>query len=366
MAKESGLSRVVHEAVEAVSIPVLATIVGMIVGTVFILIAGKSPIQAYTAFAQAVAGSPRAFGETLVSTIPLIFTGLAVSLAFRSGLFNIGVEGQYLVAQIAAVVVGYAVKMPEGLSPGLAGLFHVTLALLAGTAAGAFWASIAGLLKAFRGVHEVINSIMLNYVALFLGSWLLNAYLKGSSGQGSSQPVQATAALTQGLIEGSRLHTGLWIALVAAFVVWIILWKTPSGYEIRAVGLSPGAAEYAGISVGRNIVLAMALSGALSGLAGAVQTLGVNRRFFETTAFVGYGFDGIAVALVGRNHPLGVILAALLFGALERGGPQMQAAAGVPKAVIYIVQGTVIFFVAAEGIWRFLRNRKVKTEVKTA
>jgi len=366
VAKESGLSKAIRDAVEAITVPVLATILGLIVGTVFILLAGKDPVQAYIAFAQAVAGTPRAFGETLVSTIPLIFTGLAVSLAFRSGLFNIGVEGQYLVAQIASVVVGYAIKMPATWPPFIAGMLHVTLAVSAGALAGAAWAGIVGLLKALRGVHEVINSIMLNYIALFLCGWLLNNYLRASSGQASSHAVQPTAALTQGLIEGSRLHTGLWIALAAALVVWVILWKTPAGYEIRSVGLAPGAAEYAGISVAKNTVLAMALSGALAGLAGAVQTLGVNRKFFETTAFVGYGFDGIAVALVGRNHPLGVILAALLFGALARGGPQMQAAAGVPKAVIYIVQGTVIFFVAAEGIWRFLKNRKLKAEVKSA
>lgn len=358
MGRTSGLSTAIREGLQAVSVPVLATILGLVVGTIFILIADKDPLVAYQAFAQAVAGSPRAFGETLTSTIPLILTGLAVSLAFRSGLFNIGVEGQYLVAQIATVAVGYTVVAP--------GYIHPALAILAGALAGALWATIAGLLKAFRGVHEVINSIMLNYIALYLCNWLLNAYLRPTSGQASSYPVAPTAQLTQGLIEGSRLHTGLWIALFAALVVWVILWKTPAGYEIRAVGLSPGAAEYAGISVSRNIVLAMALSGALSGMAGAIQTLGINRTFFETTAFVGYGFDGIAVALVGRTHPLGVVLAAFLFGALERGGPMMQASAGVPKAVIYIVQGTVIFFVAAEGLWRFMRNRRVKTEVKTA
>jgi ABC-type uncharacterized transport system permease subunit len=358
VANDSKAAKALREAGQAIGIPVLATMLGLLIGTLFILVAGKDPLRAYEAFAQAVAGSPRAFGETLVSTIPLIFTGLAVALAFRSGLFNIGVEGQYLMAQIATVVVGYKITAP--------GFIHPVLALLAGALAGALWAVIAGLLKAFRGVHEVINSIMLNYIALFICNWLLNAYLRAGSGQASTHPVAPTAELAQGLIEGSRLHTGLWLALIAAVVVWVILWKTPLGYEIRAVGLSPGAAEYAGISVAKNIVLAMALSGALAGMSGAVQTLGINRKFFETTAFVGYGFDGIAVALVGRNHPLGVVLAALLFGALERSGPVMQATAEVPKAVIYVVQGTVIFFVAAEGIWRFMRNRKTKTEVKTA
>lgn len=341
------------------TIPVLATAAGLLVGTIFILLAGKDPLLAYQAFARAVGGSPRAFGETLVSTIPLVFTGLAVALAFRTGLFNIGVEGQYLLGQIVTAWAGAALILP--------GWLHPAVAMLLGMLAGALWATVPGLLKAYRGVHEVINTIMLNYIALFFTHWLLMRYLRVPGGGGAATPaVQPTAELAQGLIEGSRLHAGLWIALLAAVAVWLFLWKTPMGYEIRAVGFAPGAAEYAGISVAKNIVLAMALSGALAGLAGAVQMLGITRKFYEPMGFSGFGFDGIAVALVGRNHPLGVVLAALLFGALERGGPTMQAVAGVPKAVIWIVQGTVIFFVAAEGIWRFIQNRKVKAEVKSA
>jgi general nucleoside transport system permease protein len=343
----------------ALAVPVVATVLGLLVGTIFILIAGADPVEAYSALFQAVTGEPRMFGETLVSTIPLIFTGLAVALAFRCGLFNIGVEGQYLVALPASAWVGYAFSLP--------GWLHPAVSLLAGAIAGGIWSGIAGLLKAYRGVHEVINTIMLNYIALFLTQWLLYAYMRDPKGMAAATPaIKPTALLTQGLIANSRLHSGLWIALVSAFLIWIFLWKTPLGYEIRAVGLSPGAAEYAGISVGANIVLAMALSGVLSGLAGGVQTLGVAGKFYEQDSFIGYGFDGIAVALVGQNHPLGVVLAALLFGALGRGGPAMQSMAGVPKTVIWIVQGTVIFFVAVEGIWHFLRNRKAKAKVKPA
>nr|WP_245302000.1 ABC transporter permease [Symbiobacterium terraclitae] len=301
------------------------------------------------------------FGETLVSTIPLIFTGLAVAFAYRCGLFNIGVEGQYLMAQIAVVVVGVFWTPP----PGLAWL-HPILALAAGALAGALWAGISGVLKAWRGIHEVINSIMLNYVGLFMADWLLKYYLRPDNSRAASFDLQKTAWLQQGLIEGSRLHTGLWVALGAVVVVWIILFKTSLGYEIRSVGFSPGAAEYGGISVAKSLILAMAISGALAGLAGAVQTMGINHRFNETAAFVGYGFDGIAVALVGRLHPVGVVLAALLFGALDRSGPMMQAMADVPKAVVWIVQGAVIFFVAAEGLWSFLKKRRVKKEVTTA
>ncbi|HEY3365606.1 MAG TPA: ABC transporter permease [Symbiobacteriaceae bacterium] len=360
MSPANRIGKWLKAASEALTVPVLATALGLLVGTLFILLAGKNPLEAYAAFAQAVAGEPRMFGETLVSSIPLVFTGLAVMLAFRCGLFNIGVEGQYLLAQVFAAWAGFALVLP--------GWLHPVVAMLAGMVAGALWASIVGLLKAYRGVHEVISSIMLNYTGLYLSHYLLLYYLRDPGGAfGAATPaIRPTAALTQGLIAGSRLHTGLWVALLAAFLVWVFLWKTPAGYEVRAVGLAPGAAEYGGISVAKNIVLAMALSGALTGLAGAVQTLGLNGKFYEPGGFVGYGFDGIAVALVGRNHPVGVVLAALLFGALERGGPIMQAVAGVPRAVIWVVQGTVIFFVAVEGLWRFLQRRRAAQEVKAA
>lgn len=356
------MRRILRESLGELAVPILAILLGLVVGTIFILIAGHSPMEAYQAFLTAVAGRPRNIGETLVDTIPLIFTGLSVALAFRCGLFNIGVEGQYLMGQLGAAWAGSALAM--------SGAVHPTVAILVGMVFAAFWAVIPGLLKAYRGVHEVINTIMLNYTALYFVNWVVTGPLRdpASTGGAATRPVKPTALLVQGLIQGSRLHNGLWVALIVAFLVWVFLWKTPMGYEIRSVGLSPGAAEYAGISVPKNIVLAMGLSGALAGLAGAVQVLGVatNGRFYEPMGFAGFGFDGIAVALVGRNHPLGVVLAALLFGALDRGGPAMQANAGVPKAVVWIVQGTVIFFVAAEGLWRFLRNRRVKTEVKSA
>lgn len=362
MPNDSRWKQVLKDGLEALTVPVLATIVGLAVGMLAIIIAGKDPVAASRAFYRAVAGEPRMFGETLVSTIPLIFTGLAVAFAYRCGLFNIGVEGQYLMAQIAVVVVGVFWTPP----PGLAWL-HPILALAAGALAGALWAGISGVLKAWRGIHEVINSIMLNYIALYFTHYLLMYYFREPGNRAAATPfIQETAKLTKGLIPGSRLHTGIFVALLAALFVWFFLWKTPQGYEIRAVGLSPGAAEYAGISVKRNIILAMAISGLMSGLAGAVQTLGVSYKFYEQMGFIGYGFDGIAVALLGRNHPVGVIFGALLFGALGQGSGAMQAAAGVPKTVVWIVQGTVVFFVAAESIWKFLRRRRVKAEVKTA
>jgi general nucleoside transport system permease protein len=349
--------RNLREGLRELVVPVLATIIGLLIGTVFIVAVGKDPIVAYQAFWRAVAGQPRMFGETLVSTIPLIFTGLAVALAFRCGLFNIGLEGQYLVGSAAAAWVGFAISAPKGI--------HSLLVLIAGAAAAALYAAIPGVLKAYRGVHEVINSIMLNYAGLYFTHWLVMSTMRDPKGGASTPPVAATALWKQGLIQGSRLHFGIFVALLAAFFVWWFLWKTPRGYEIRAVGFAPGAAEYAGINVKANVVLAMAISGALGGLAAGVQVLGISGKMYEPMGLVGFGFDGIAVALVGRNHPVGVVLAALLFGALERGGNMMQAAAGVPKTVIWVVQGVVIFLVAAEGIWTFMRNKRTK-EAKTA
>ncbi|HWI63733.1 MAG TPA: ABC transporter permease [Symbiobacteriaceae bacterium] len=361
------MDRRLSGAIREITVPVLAILAGFLVGTVFIIFAGKNPMEAYKFFNLYVWGDLSKLGETLVSTTPLICTGLAIALAFRCGLFNIGAEGQYLVGQIATAWAGFFFTMPGWLPPAVAGFIHPLFAIFIGMLAAGLYAAIPGVLKAYRGVHEVINSIMLNYTALFFIHWLLlNKMRDPGSGTAATPRIQPTADFVQGLIQGSRLHVGLFVALIAAFVVWVFLWKTAAGYEIRAVGFAPGAAEYAGISVKKNIVLAMLLSGALIGLAAAIQTLGLSRKFYEPMGFTGFGFDGIAVALVGRNHPLGVVLAAFLFGALDRGGQGMQAGADVPKTVMWVVQGTVIFFVAAEGLWRFLQTRRTKKEVKTA
>lgn len=325
-------------------IPAAAIILALALGLLLVLAIGKSPAEAFGALVRANFGSKNGVAEMLVSTTPLIFTGLAVALAFRCGLFNIGGEGQYLVAGIAAAFVGY--RFP-GLGP-----VHWLAALLAGALLGGIWAAIAGLLKAYRGVHEVVNTIMLNYIALFLSSYVVINFIK-KPGPLPVSPDVAPHAKLGILLSGTRLHAGIIVALVVAGLVWLLLYRTTAGYSIRAVGFAPKAAEYGGINVALNTVLAMGLSGALAGLAGAVQVLGVQGAFYDPIGgFVGYGFDGIAVALLGRNHPVGVVLAALLFGILDRGSGAMQAVAGVPKAVVWILQAAVVFFVAADGIIR--------------
>lgn len=335
-----------------VLIPVSAVIAGLVVGAILIIAIGKSPLEAGGALLRAAFYGKGNFGETLVTITPLICTGLSVAVAFRCGLFNIGGEGQWLVAQVAAAWVGYSIT-------GLPWLLHLPLAILAGTLAGGIWGAIPGVLKAYRGVHEVVNTIMLNYIALYGSQLLLARYMKEPGQLPVSHPVLESARLYQ-FLPPSRLHTGLFLALLAAVVVYWILWRTVLGYEIRAVGLSPGAAEYGGVRVGRQMAMAMLIAGALAGLGGTVQVLGVQGKFFDPFGFSGYGFDGIAVALLGRNHPFGVVVAAVLFGILERGGPSMQAIAGVPKAITQIVQASVIFFVAADGVIRAVLARRAE------
>lgn len=336
-------------------IPVLAVVSALLVGAMLIVAVGKDPLAALDALWVASFGSRRGFGEALVSFTPLVFTGLSVALAFRCGLFNIGGEGQFLIGGLTAAVVGYGVS-------GLPGWLHLTLAVLAGALGGAVWAGIPGLLKAYRGVHEVVNTIMMNYIALYLVNYLVMNHFKRPGDLPITPEVLPTARLSL-ILEPSRLTTGLFLALAAALVIYLLLWRTAPGYEIRAVGLAPFAAEYAGINVPLNTAAAMGLSGALAGLAGAVQVLGVQGAFYDPIGgFVGYGFDGIAVSLLGRNHPAGILPAAFLFAVLDRGSASMQAMAGVPKAVIWVVQAGVVMFVAADGIVRAFVARRARSK----
>ncbi len=287
------------------------------------------------------------FTDSLVAATPYIFAGLAVAVGFRCGLFNIGVEGQLYIGAICSVWVGFALK-------GLPAIIHLPLALLAGAAGGAVWASIPAILKAKAGAHEVINTIMMNYVAFRLSDWLLSdkGPLKRPDSPNPVSPlIEKSAELPRFFPDPIRLHLGFFIALgVAAFIYWF-LFKTTLGFELRTVGANPNAARYAGMNITRNILIAMCLSGALAGLAGANEVLGVNHNL--ALAFSsGYGFDSIALALLGKSHPLGVVLAALLFGTLRSGATRMQNIAKIPIDIISILQALIIAFIAAPGIIR--------------
>lgn len=323
--------------------PVVAIILALLVGSIIILVSGNDPIQAYSALYRGAFGDITAVAETLERAVPLIFTGLAVAFAFRCGLFNIGAEGQLYMGAFAAALVGFKV---ENLPP----VIHIPLAILAAAVVAGIWASIPGYLKARFGVHEVINTIMMNYIAYSLTSYLVMYPFKAPGAIPKTPDVLPSAQLYR-FMEYSRLNTGIIIALVSLYAIYYLLWKTNMGYEIRAVGLNIHAAEYGGIKVKRNMVIAMFVSGALAGLAGAERVMGLHLSFIHGFS-PGYGFEGIAVALLGRNHPVGILLSAILFGALSKGGLYMDMAANVPIDLVIVLQAIIIFFVAAEQMTR--------------
>lgn len=297
------------------------------------------------------------FTESLVTATPYIFAGLAVALGFRCGLFNIGAEGQFFMGALGAAYVGYSIT-------GLPAFIHLPLAILGGAAAGAAWGAIPGYLKAKFGAHEVVNTIMMNWIAFRLSDWLLTGPMKASGFRPVTPNIKVTAELPRFFPEPLRFNWGFVLALAIAALVYWFLFKTTLGFEIRAVGANPDGAKYAGMSVVRNFVLVMTLSGALAGLAGASQVLGVDHWVGQGFS-AGYGFDSIALALLGKSHPLGVVLAALLFGFLRGGATRMQSLAGIPIDIISIIQGLVIVFVAAPAIIRWIYRIRVPSAEET-
>jgi simple sugar transport system permease protein len=350
----------VQKNTKAIAYPLIAIILSFIVGGIIVAVFGNDPIVAYKAMFKGSLGSWSNFGETLVSVTPLILTGLSVAFAFRCGLFNIGAEGQFIIGSVAAVWAGWAIK-------GIPALLHIIIVLLVGAAAGGIWGGVVGWLKAKVGSHEVINSIMMNYIAMYFSNYVV-MNLMNEPDKAFSYAIADTAKLwrfagTITIFKGSRVHIGIFIALIVAVLAYYLLNKTVRGYEIRAVGFNPHAAEYGGINVPRNVILAMFISGVFAGLAGAIMVTGVQFRVNNLFGFTGYGLDGIAVALVGNNHPLGVILSAFLFGVLQKGGPMMQLQ-GVPKEVVGIIQGIVILFVAVNFIKIMIENYTEKQKIK--
>jgi len=298
--------------------------------------------------------------ETIISATPLILTGLSVALAFRVGLFNIGAEGQLYVGSLFAVIVGFSLV-------GVPWFIHLPLAVGAGFVGGALWGFVPGLLKARTGAHEVIVTIMMNYVAYNLITWALRTELVQREGRSDaiSKIVEPTAALVP-IVEGLRANWGIVIALAAAVAVWWLVFRSTKGFEFRAVGFNPRAARYAGMSISWSTVMSMVIAGGLAGLAGAAVILGGSRTLSPGFS-PGYGFDGIVVALVGNTRPLGVVAAAFLFGALRAGATPMQSATGTPLDLVVIIQALVILFIAApalvRAIYRIRAERTTGTEV---
>jgi len=337
----------------------------MLIGSLFILASGQSPLLAFSALLQGAFGSQRAIGETLLRSTPLILTGLALAYGFRSGLFNIGAEGQLYLGGLAAAFVGLLVG-------GLPWFVAVPTILLASFAAGAAWAFIPGLMKARIGANEVITTMMFSYIGKYLVSYLIYGPLSDKSGIPQTAQLPANSILPRlntifPFLQPTRAHTGILIALVVAVIVRLVLKYTTLGFEARAVGFNPLASQAGGISISSTIVKSLCISGGLAGLAGAVEVMGVYGRLFDTFSS-GFGFTGIAVALLAKNNPIGVVAAALLFGALSAGAGTMQLEANVSQKVISIIQAIIIFLVAAETIvtWLVDRSRKKKAVAPVA
>lgn len=337
---------------ESTLIPVFSVLVGLILGAVIMLAGNYNPILAYGSLFSKAFGDMYNIGETIRQITPYIFTGLSVAFAFRTGLFNIGAEGQFIMGAIAAVSVGVLLELPWYL--------HVPLALVASALAGGFWGAIVGYLKAARGMHEVITTIMLNWIALHVSNYIVRTVLL-EKGMARSKYIHESAWMSSPgisqMFDHARIHYGILLALALSALFYFLLWKTRQGFELRSVGLNPDASEYAGINVKNTFVKAMFISGVFAGIGGACEVLGVFHYQTINAAFPGYGLMGIAVALIGRNSPLGVVLGAVLIGVLTYGASGMKFGAGVPEELINVVIALVIFFVVASGIVEILLRR---------
>ncbi|HET6498551.1 MAG TPA: ABC transporter permease [Coriobacteriia bacterium] len=341
-------------ALKELAVPLVSVALAVLAGSVIMLVSGFDPVAAFAAMLEGAFGGGRQIGETMLRATPLMFTGLAVAYGFRAGLFNIGAEGQLFMGGLAAAFLGIALA-------GLPRPLNIVLMLVAGAAIGAAWAFIPALLKANIGAHEVITTMMFTFIGRYIVSWLVTGPLKaeGQIPQTEALPVESTLPKLHEVLPflaDSRAHLGFVIAVVLAMFVWWVLKYTSLGYESRAVGFNPSAAETGGISVPATTVKALCISGALAGLAGVTEVMGVHLRLFDQFS-PGFGFTGIAVALLAKNNPIGVIVAAILFGALSAGALPMQLEAEVPTKVIFIIQALIIFLVAAEQLARWVLGR---------
>lgn len=352
---------------KALILPALALFLALLVGAVIIMVTdvdawrrmGEEPIAAIRDMLEGVwvayrelflgaFGSVRAISETLFTATPLILAGLAVAVGFRTGLFNIGARGQMFMGGLAALWVGLHVELPA--------LIHIPLAVIAAIVAGGIWGGLAGLLKARTGAHEVITTIMLNFIAAFFTLWVLktSVFQAEESNLPQSAPILDTARLPPLFGDQYRVSIAVFLALGAVFFVYWLLFKTTMGFEFRAAGFSPSASLYAGMNVAFVYTAVMFLSGALAGLAGATMTIGLP-PYTVTDNFPGtIGFDAIALALLGRSHPFGVLWSGLLFGALIAGGRTMQAVGGVSVDLVIVMQSLIIVFIAAPELVRTL------------
>ena len=338
--------------------PLVSITFALALGAVFIAALGGNVSAAYHALADGALGSSKSIAQTLISATPLLFTALAFSIAYRAGVFNLGGEGQFYAGAILGAWAGSAIT-------GFPAPVHIFLVILAGAVGGALLGLIPAVLKAKRGVNEVIVCIMLNYIAINVTNYLVstNGPLRGGSTLPATPYLQETAKLPT-LLSGTRLTCGILIAAVFAVLVYIYMWKTRAGYKSRAVGLNAQAAQYGGIPTMRYAILTMLIAGALAGIGGAVEIIAVHGRFYANFSS-GYGFEGLAVGMLGGNHPFGILLSSILFGALKSGATAMQIQANTNAELVKVLQALVIFFIACKwSIVNIIRNIHLKQTLR--
>ena len=328
----------------------ISIVLGLIVGAVALIIAGFNPIDAYSAMIEGIIGKPKYIAWTIIRSTPLILTGLSVAFAFKTGLFNIGAEGQFIIGALVATMVGAGVELPP--------IIHVPLVLLVAALSGAIWGGFAGWLKSKFGINEVIATIMLNWIAFYLSNYMIRTTWLAQPNSEASVSIHESASIGIDWLKGlvgpaTSVNWGIVISIAVVLIIAFILFKTTLGFELRAVGNNKFGAEYGGINVNKSVLQSMAIAGLIAGLAGAIQVMGVSHNITILAAQEGYGFDGIAVALIANSNPIGVIFSGLLFGAFKYGGTKMQAI-GAPSEVVSIVVGSIVYFIALSSVLRAL------------
>ncbi|AGF58429.1 simple sugar transport system permease protein [Clostridium saccharoperbutylacetonicum] len=345
---------------------ILAVVLGLIAGAILMFIIGDNPAEGYAYLYKGALINFKRFGDTLATATPLILTGLSVGFAFKTGLFNIGTPGQMLFGGFCATVIGltYGAVLPR--------VILLLVMIVAGAIAGALWAFVPGVLKAKFNVNEVVSAIMMNWICYWIVYYAIPAYFKGSTETESKSIVEAASLKTKWLTDlfsGSYINLGIFIAVIAVIVIAFILNKTVLGYELKAVGFNKSAAEYAGMSVNRNIVVSMMIAGALSGLAGVAQYVG-NASNMQIGVMPSQGFDGIAVSLLGANNPVGILISALFFGVLYSGKGFMNANTNIPPEIADTIIATIIYFAAISAavpmIVNAIKHRKAMAQAKVA
>lgn len=340
---------------------IIAIIAGFLIGAIFLMVAGISPAVAYGKLFSSIFSKTKYLVWTLVYASPLIFTGLSVAFSFRTGVFNIGAEGQFVIGGLVACVLGIVLKLPAGL--------HAIVCLVAAAAAGCIWSLIVGVLKVKRGIHEVLSFIMFNWIAFYLSNYVVNLPGIHRESSEATQDVAASARLLmpEGLrssLDCSNAHWGIVLAVIAAVIIWVIIEKTTLGYKLKAVGFNSNGAEYGGIDANKSILTALGISGLLSGLGGAVQVLGMAGRLSQFAGQEGFGFEGITVALIGSSNPIGCIFSGLFYGAMKYGGSKLSIVKA-PSEVVDIIMGCVVLLIAISHVFKvFVLKAAKKKEAK--